>query len=105
MAPRSTGRPAAKNTSARLSATDSASLRNSFCGRKPRQRARQRSRGAPASACTACPATTTSPDEGVSKPATSASQVDLPLPEGPRSNSVPPCGTATSGKRRTGACG
>ena len=37
--------------------------------------------------------------------ATSDSQVDLPLPERPRTSSVPPWRTSTSGKRRRAAPG
>ena len=51
------------------------------------------------SAATSCSATRNTPALGVSKPAASASQVDLPLPDGPRSSSAPPCATDTSSKR------
>ncbi len=67
------------------------------------QRARQASRAPPDNEAGAWSATTSSPSVAVSSPAASASQVDLPLPDAPRSSSVPPCGTTTSSKR-SAAC-
>ncbi|OQC02644.1 MAG: hypothetical protein BWX79_02777 [Alphaproteobacteria bacterium ADurb.Bin100] len=61
--------------------------------------ARQASRARPLSGRSGWPATIISPSVAVSKPAASASQVDLPLPEGPRSSSMPPCSIRTSSKR------
>ena len=59
-------------------------------------RARQRSVAPPASTW---PATSICPCVGATSPAASASQVDLPEPDGPLSSNTPPCGTFTSSKR------
>ena len=96
MATSSCGKPAAKYTSARLPCTVSASLKCSFCGRKPITLARHRSRAALPICPSACPATVICPVDGLRKPAASDSQVDLPAPDAPRSSSVPPCATSRS---------
>jgi len=75
---------------AKFCCTVSASLKCNFCGKKPMAPARQASAAAPCKPVTSWPATCSVPADGATKAATKASQVDLPLPDGPLSKSAAP---------------
>ena len=62
-------------------------------------RARQASISLPRCVPSSVPATNRWPLLAPRKPAISASQVDLPVPERPRTSSVPPWRRSTSGNR------